>query len=409
MTSNLLDIALDPPHRPADDRDWPAYDIASARYNEFFGAMLLKFREALPELPYNGTGRPPYPLRTQIAMCLGMVWSKLPSRKFPSWMRGAQGKGWIDPMAKFDPYYIGKKPDPIYHRNTVTNAMKSPLLTPHLRDLVVATAMPFQPYVKKIAVDATGFTLGHTSHWNKAKHGSDRATCRQGHKWLKCNIVSEVHSNTVLAVDVSYGNEVHDSKHLPELLGQTVEHFSFEQVSGDKAYLSHSIYELIESFGALPLIPFKSNTKPVPWSEHIWDKMYHMFSLHRDLWDSHYHLRSNVETTFAMIKANFGENIRSRTPIGHLNEVLCKLVCHNIWVLNLQLAIADVDLAEVGLDLSNSRHRRVMNGGSVGNGLVQTNGHTNGTIRDVTDVPYLVSHANGPSAHICRCRTCIRN
>ena len=44
----------------------------------------------------------------------------------------------------------------------------------------------------------------------------------------------------------------------------------------------------------------------------------------------HYHKRSNVESTFAMIKAKFGDALRSKTKTAQVNEALCKILCHNI-------------------------------------------------------------------------------
>jgi hypothetical protein len=34
-----------------------------------------------------------------------------------------------------------------------------------------------------------------------------------------------------------------------------------------------------------------------------------------------------------MIKAKFGANVRAKTPVAQVNEVLCKILCHNICVL----------------------------------------------------------------------------
>lgn len=34
-----------------------------------------------------------------------------------------------------------------------------------------------------------------------------------------------------------------------------------------------------------------------------------------------------------MMKAKFGGNVRSKTPVAQVNEVLCKVLCHNICVL----------------------------------------------------------------------------
>ena len=50
-------------------------------------------------------------------------------------------------------------------------------------------------------------------------------------------------------------------------------------------------------------------------------------------WNAHYHKRSNVETTFAMIKGKFGDSVRSKTETGQDNEILLKCLCHNICVL----------------------------------------------------------------------------
>jgi transposase len=43
-----------------------------------------------------------------------------------------------------------------------------------------------------------------------------------------------------------------------------------------------------------------------------------------------YHKRSNVETTFSMIKAKFGDGLRSKTITAQKNEALCKVLAHNL-------------------------------------------------------------------------------
>ena len=61
--------------------------------------------------------------------------------------------------------------------------------------------------------------------------------------------------------------------------------------------------------------------------------MYHYFSYNTERFMSHYHKRSNVETTFSMIKAKFRDHVRSKTDAAMINEVLCKIICHNICCL----------------------------------------------------------------------------
>ena len=53
----------------------------------------------------------------------------------------------------------------------------------------------------------------------------------------------------------------------------------------------------------------------------------------REAYMQHYHQRSNIETTYSMIKGKFGSALRSKSDTGQINEALCKVVCHNIFVL----------------------------------------------------------------------------
>src|SRR5207248_7331555 len=63
------------------------------------------------------------------------------------------------------------------------------------------------------------------------------------------------------------------------------------------------------------------------------EKMFHYYSFKRDEYLAHYHKRSNVESTFSMVKRKFGGEVRSKTDDAMVNEVFCKLVAHNLCVL----------------------------------------------------------------------------
>ncbi len=56
-------------------------------------------------------------------------------------------------------------------------------------------------------------------------------------------------------------------------------------------------------------------------------------SYNRERFIVNYHKRSNVESTFMMIKAKFAASLRSRTKTAQINEALCKVLCHNICCL----------------------------------------------------------------------------
>jgi hypothetical protein len=40
-----------------------------------------------------------------------------------------------------------------------------------------------------------------------------------------------------------------------------------------------------------------------------------------------------VESTFWMVKAKFGEALRSKIDVAQVNELLCKVLCHSLCVL----------------------------------------------------------------------------
>jgi hypothetical protein len=59
--------------------------------------------------------------------------------------------------------------------------------------------------------------------------------------------------------------------------------------------------------------------------------MYHFFQFIKcDGYLTYYHKRSNVESTFSMVKRKFEDSVRSKTDVAMTNEVLCKIVCHNL-------------------------------------------------------------------------------
>jgi transposase len=89
--------------------------------------------------------------------------------------------------------------------------------------------------------------------------------------------------------------------------------------------------------GAIPYIPFKINSVPDSRGSYgakseLWTRMYHFYALNRAEFLQHYHKRSNVETTFHMIKSKFGQRLRSKSLTAQINEALCKVLCHNLCV-----------------------------------------------------------------------------
>ena len=105
-------------------------------------------------------------------------------------------------------------------------------------------------------------------------------------------------------------------------------------MSADKAYSSRNNLECINELNGTALIPFKSNATGKAKGSGQWKKMYHYFMYNKDEFLQRYHLRSNVETTFFMIKAKFNDMLKSKSRVAQINELLLKILCHNLVVLN---------------------------------------------------------------------------
>ncbi len=146
---------------------------------------------------------------------------------------------------------------------------------------------------------------------------------------MKVHIMCGVKTNVVTAVEIADRN-AGDSTMMPLLLNTTAKHFTLREVSADAGYISRANAHAIDSHGATPFIAFRSNVKAHADDSPVWRRMYHLFQFNRDEFLAHYHRRSNVESTFSMIKAKFRDHVRSKSDVAMANECLCKFVCHNI-------------------------------------------------------------------------------
>jgi transposase len=137
-----------------------------------------------------------------------------------------------------------------------------------------------------------------------------------------------VRTNIVTSVEITQAFGA-DSPQFEPLVESTSQNFNVESVAADKAYSSTKNLQLVLLKGGQPYIAFKVDAKGNGKCE-AWNRVYHYYSLNREEFMRHYHLRSNVETTFSMIKAKFGDKLRSKTDTAQINEVLCKVLCHNL-------------------------------------------------------------------------------
>jgi transposase len=204
-------------------------------------------------------------------------------------------------------------------------ALENPALTPILRRLITLSSLPMRAVETTFAPDSSGFCTSRFTRWFDVKYGVTRETA----SWVKCHLITGTKTNIVCAVEI-HERDANDSPQFKPLVEATAANFKVETVAADKGYLSAENLELVESLGATAYIPFKVNSTQGNGS--VWDKMLLKFLLFRDTFLEKYHARSNVESTFSMIKRKFGDSVRSKGDVAQKNEVLCKVLAHNVCV-----------------------------------------------------------------------------
>jgi transposase len=296
-------------------QNWSAYNAAQTTEKHRFQVMLRDLCQTIAEPSRSPAGgRPSVPLRDAIFSACFKVYSTVSGRRFTVDLKEARDKG-----------YIGRAPS----YNTLFRVFEDPDTFDVLKSLVIRSALPLKAIETNFACDSSGFSGCRYDRWIEHKYGSPmKKTLRA---WVKTHIMVGVKTNVVTAVEI-HGQHTHDGTQLPALVETTAQQFKVNDVTADLAYSSHDNLINVVLAGGSPMIPFKHNATHGQGG--LWSKMLAYFHINRDEFLKRYHQRSNVESTFSMIKRKFGDSVRSKLDVAMKNEVLAKLVCHNICCVN---------------------------------------------------------------------------
>lgn len=304
-------------------QDWPSYRQAQVNEKSKFLELLHALCEQIEE-PMQHMGRPRIPVADRLFACCFKVYSTISGRRFMSDLQEAKRRGFISMMPNFV---------------SLTRYFESEEMTSLLKQLIIESSLPLREVEDDFAVDSSGFSTGVYQKWFDAKWGKIRAEYGADVKtinkkdWLKVHLMCGVQTNIVTAVEITNAH-AGDSPQFAPLVETTSQNFVMNEISADKAYSSSKNLQLVLVKGAQPYIAFRSNaTATNRRSTSTWKRMYHLFKYNEERFMQHYHKRSNVETTFSMIKRKFGERLRSKHKTAQVNEVLCKVLCHNLCCL----------------------------------------------------------------------------
>ena len=293
-------------------QSWPEYNRAQCNEKAHFIEFLHQLCSGIEE-PIQTNGRPRLPLADIIFGLVYKTYTGVSGRRFASDLRDALAKGYISKMPSY---------------NSVFDYFQMESLTPYLKQLIAASALPLKSVETEFAVDSSGFSTTSYVRWFDVKYGNNE----DWHDWVKMHLMCGVKTHVVTSVEISRAT-ANDSPFYKPLLASTAKAgFKMQEVSADKGYISMKNLQATVDHGATPYIPFKSNTQPDRGTD-VWSKMFHFYNYKREEFLAHYHKRSNVESVFQMIKSKFGERLRSKNETAQINEALTKVLAHNLCVL----------------------------------------------------------------------------
>lgn len=292
-------------------QNWPAYNAAQSVEKDRLQVLLEDLLRGVAEPERKGRGRKPHTVRDSIFSMVFKTYSTFSARRFSSDLRESLERGH---MSRSVP---GLK---------VPQFFENDEFTPTLKQLVHASSLPLRAVETDFAIDSSGFGSCRFERWIDEKYGTPRKQAI----WVKCHIACGVKTNIVTAVRI-LDKDAADSPQFTPLVKETADGFVIGEVSADKAYGSLANFEAVAACGGKGFIAFKDNATGAVGGH--FEKAFHYFSFKREEYLQHYHKRSNVESTFSMVKRKFGDAVRSKTDVAMVNEVLCKLLCHNLCCL----------------------------------------------------------------------------
>ena len=222
-----------------------------------------------------------------------------------------------------------------FHWNRISDFLSSREATAILDWAIAEVCMPFVPHVDRFIVDGTGISLSSRGHYRQERYGESMEV--RSRRFVRLHLVMERRFKffPVALVTPESGAGSGEQSQVEYLLRRLAAlGFRPGQILADRGYSSESILQLIVELGAEPVIAFKSiySRNRLP-AKDLMRKLYLAFLADPEGFQEKYRDRPLIEAGISALKRKFVEAVRGRTHRTRVNEVLYKVLCHNIDVL----------------------------------------------------------------------------
>lgn len=242
------------------------------------------------------------------------VYSTETSRIFMSDLRAAYDKG-----------LIGTVP----HFNSISNYMGLETLKPIVKRLIRLSSAPVREIEDQFAADSTGLSIP----LKKRTYDERKKRSRMRRATVKLHAMCGARTHIITSAEVSAG-EAGDSPFFRGLLEETARDFEMLKVFADGAYTGNENRRWALIWGAEPYIAFKSNSVMDGEAKSaLWKRMLQQFQDKKSEFWQYYYTRNNIEATFSMTEARFGNALKSKSFTAQVNEGLCMVLAHNLRII----------------------------------------------------------------------------
>jgi transposase len=302
--------------KPLPKTDWEALTKAHTSEKHLVFDMLDELLSTITILPNKGKKGRKNENPKDIVFCLAIkTFNNRSSRRIACDLMEAQRRGQIEKVPHF---------------TTLMDYLHKPCVSELLEELVRLSAMPIKQLSEQIdcAVDSTGFSTTSFGKWFDYKYGKEE----ERRNWIKLHAMTDTFTNVFTSVQITKSN-LGDSPQLIPLVKQTTQNFSVRALSADKAYCSRENHDFCFEKNVEPYLLFKENNKENKKGSRAWKECFLFYKNYPQRYLERYHKRSNIETSFFMLKRRFGDSVLTKTFQAQKAEVLLKVLLHNLCCL----------------------------------------------------------------------------
>lgn len=293
-------------------RNWSLINEKQAKQDLYAWDLISLMVDSL-EIPVirNRTGRPPANPSDQLKLAILKIYNKSSFRRQHSFNTIYSNSGYTTKLLR---------------RTAVNAVFIEDSFTGYLEEIYRRLADLLIPFENTFAIDSSGFGTRYNSRWVKV-----RLDFQKHRDYKKVHIICGTNTHIITEVKILEGTSA-DSPQLPELFNATAKRFKIKRLCADSGYLSRENVQIVTDAKARPFIMPKINSIRASKGYGAWYKMIRMWQEQPERFSKEYHLRSNVESVFSMMKTTLLDGISSKTIISQKNELLIRVICHNLSV-----------------------------------------------------------------------------